>query len=260
MLHAIVFSHRRQYQLHACLESLLHYVGPERTTVLYGDDNDYTDICREFPGVEFWRDGMDSNFSNTLHFLVKGSRCSLIMFCVDDLIFVRPASSVGTAEILAKDNQIIGFSLRLADHHRGAPLVHKWNWAHRKNYTDGFGWGYPFDLSGTIYRKEAVDAVMAYAGREHDPIQGPNHFEMIGYSCPALGRWPLMMRQKDCSVITAHVNAVQTFMDATREEKDRFSPEMLEKAYQRGERLNWRAIKNPRYPRMDTRARYWNLK
>ena len=255
MLHAIVFSHRRQYQLHACLESLLFYVQPAEVTVIYGAGNDYREIEGHFPKVHFCQ---DNPFDTTLREEVDALTQPLVMFCVDDLVFVRHVCDVDVMEHFYVDDKLLGFSLRLSDYLPGAPADLCWDWTKRKSYQYGTGWGYPFELSGMIYRREAVDSVMTYS-IHHQPIKGPNHFEAIGYSCGTLTKWPRLMRRGKCSVIGAHVNSVQTSMEKTREVRDIYPPEMLDELYLKGNRLNWKKIRDPIHSTLDTRSIYWHL-
>ena len=256
MLHAIVFSHRRQYQLHACLESLYFYVQPNKITVIYGQDNDYELVMKAFPQIEFVQ---DNPFDATLHTTVATSDFPMVMFCVDDLFFVRRVNKLSILSKLQEFDRLLGVGLRLHDFLRGAPAKRMWDWTKFKSYQYGTGWGYPFDVSGTIYRSEAVAALMVFCKQNHNPIDGPNHFEMIGYSCPYLEEWPFLMRKKKCSVIGSHVNGVQSYIKPTREVRDIYPTEMLDELYRQGHRFDWLSIQDPIHSVFDTKSIYWKL-
>ena len=256
MLHAIVFSHRRQYQLHACLESLWFYVLPDKVTVIYGSDNDYSLVQNAFPQMDFIQ---DDPFDKTLKDVVGASTWPMMMFCVDDLVFVRRVKKVAIMSRMHDESGLLGVGLRLHDWLPGCPDKLLWDWTTRKSFQYGTGWGYPFDLSGTVYRREAVDALMAFATEHHSPIDGPNHFEMIGYSCTDLERWPLLSRNRKCSVIGAHVNSVQTYVPGDRQVRDIYPPEMLDELYRDGHRFDWLNIEDPIHSVFDTKSVHWKL-
>jgi glycosyltransferase family protein len=99
------------------------------------------------------------------------------MFGCDDVVFTDPFSFNFAEEVLGKDGDIFGFSLRLGGNIQPAPksafdLMQylKWNW---QTATE-LHYSYPWELDCTIYRKSDVKNMLAL---HENKIKSPNYFE-----------------------------------------------------------------------------------
>lgn len=233
MLHVICFSHRRQLQLHGYLESLHHYLTPHEVSVIY-PKQDYRAVSNSFSAVSFLAEQPD--FSASLKRRISTVYEPFIMFGCDDMVFTRPIDVDEICEQLDTHPTILGHSTRLHGKLPHAPMSTLWEWP---KYPPEWYWGYPFDLSGTIYRTECIKNLLANIGHQ----KSPNTFEGSGkrFMDECLGdHYPLFSRGEFPSCIVQQVNNVQTTVPIVPEHyKDEHSPERLEVLYKDGKRLDW---------------------
>lgn len=234
MLHVICFSHRRQLQLHGYLESLIHYTKVQNIHVLY-PKQDYECVRKSLPAVSFVQE--DPDFHTTLRDLVCITKEPFIMFGCDDMVFTRTVDMSEVCHRLDSHHQILGYSTRLHDKLPGAPMSTFWEWP---KYSPSGYWGYPFDLSGTIYRTGCIKNLLANIGHQ----KSPNTFESNGkeFMDDCLGNhYPLFSRGEFPSCIIQQVNNVQTTVPINEAHyKEEHTPERLEELYRSGKRLDWK--------------------
>ena len=96
-------------QLHATLASLLHHIAPYRVTVIYGNENDYSLVESNFPGVTFLRDRV---FDETVRSVILGTSEDHLLFAIDDIAYVRGVDMNCVGEALANP-ELLGFSLSI---------------------------------------------------------------------------------------------------------------------------------------------------
>lgn len=247
-MHVICFSHRRQLQLHGYLGSLFHNLRPHRVTVIY-PDQDYSEVKKCFPSVEFAVENPD--FSITLHRAVERVKDPTIAFGCDDMIFTR--SLWGQLPVLGNP-RVLGYSLRLHDGLSGAPNGRVWEWPKEKFASY---WGYPFDLTGTIYRTETIRNMLANLGE----IKSPNLFESKGTAFMKrylAGHYLLLERNEFPSCIIQQVNTVQTVIALPEGSVDEHRPEELDELYKDGKRLDWRCAAGA-VPREVWSSSHWKV-
>ena len=107
---------------------------------------------------------------------------------------------------LLKNPRILGYSLRLHAGISGAPCRQVWEWPEERPDSH---WGYPFDLTGTIYRTHTIKNMLANLGE----INSPNEFESKGTSFMRrylASHYPYLSSDTSPSCIIQQVNTVQT--------------------------------------------------
>jgi len=282
MIEVIVFSHRRQLQLHAYLESLIHFVRTSEIHVIYPKENHYVPVWANFQAsssnIQFQAelDGFDA----TLRAVLKSVKTRYVMFGCDDVTWTHPVAIQTICEAITPD--VLGFSLKLSDHirpknHPPAPMARKWNWADRagtKTEPHVHLWGYPFELIGTVYRTSDVVDLLdqlpnnSVANGKASELEGPNHFEQQGCALWRIGkdkhnmreRRHCMLRNENASCICQSVNVVQSRTSSHQGTKEE-EPDILEQKYQKGWRLDWKAAIDTRHHEVWTGVNdYWKLK
>lgn len=238
MLHVICFSHRRQLQLHGYLESLYHYLRVDQVSVVY-PRQDYSIVSNSCPQVEFVEECPD--FNQTLRRVISAIRQPFVMFGCDDMVFTRLVDVPAVVDVLDRQPSVLGYSTRLHDKLPDAPLSTLWEWP-KYSLFDGY-WGYPFDVSGTIYRTECVKNLSANLSHQ----KSPNTFESAGtrfMKKHLAGHYPLLFRSGLSSCIVQQVNNVQTTVPIVQEHfRKEHSPEAMDRLYKSGKRMDWKHAK-----------------
>jgi len=259
MIEVIVFSHRRQLQLHAYLESLIHFVDPSQIHVIYPKENHYVPVWANFqalaPNIQFYAEL--NGFDATLRSVLKSVKTRYFMFGCDDVTWTREVDLIDVCQTITPD--VAGFSLRLGDHikparkEHHAPKERLWKWTEKVHH-----WGYPFELMGTVYRTSDIDDLLALIPN----LRHPNHFEAVGNShliSMLRERRPYMLRNENASCIAQAVNVVQR-KKASHGGTDQEDPDLLEAQYQQGFRLDWRAAEGATYREVWSGSKdYWKL-
>lgn len=236
MIEVIVFSHRRPLQLHGYLESLRQCVFPEHVSVIY-HEGDYRITQQAFPEVN-WR-SQGRSFDYSLRQEISAVRQPLLMFGCDDVAFFRQVFVEPIDLALRADERLAGYSLRLGPNVRGYRGA-TWDWREQIDH-----WGYPLELTGTVYRTSDVRDVI----RQLSSVACPNHFEAAMQSVRPHNR-PLMRCGEACC-ISLMVNQVQTYSDFRLGNPDghgcwsvrpEWSVKRLDQAYRAGFRLDWRQL------------------
>ena len=177
MTSVIVFSKDRPMQLHAYIESLLHFsdISQSNITVLYRKtpDIDYSRVIREFPTVKFIE---EENFRTDLDTEINRAQ-DHIMFGCDDVVFTNHFNVGFAEEVLDVNEQIFGFSFRLGLNIAPFPsdvINHdefvEWNWS--KVSEDHYN--YPWELCATLYRKTDVIEILSLLDTK---VINPNYLE-----------------------------------------------------------------------------------
>ncbi len=187
----LIFSKNRAMQLDCVLKSFfLHCIDSKNIDlkVLYTTSDQvheaqYKQISGSYRNVEFVK---ESEFKKDLLMLVAS--CDYILFLVDDNIFVCDFFLNDAVKSLAIHSDAIGFSLRLGknitgsfypsrkkwtipEFERVASKVLKFDWT---NADANRGFGYPLEVSSSIYRSADVYSVL-----ESENFTNPNTLELI---------------------------------------------------------------------------------
>lgn len=181
----IVFSKDRPMQLHAYLESLLHFsdITEENISVLWKktDGIDYSKVINSFQRTKWIQ---ENNFHHDLMQTIQDAN-DYILFGCDDVVFNNSFITQNTIKILENDNNIFAFSLRLGSNIIPLPdkIISqsnflKWNWKE----TQAPHYNYPWELDCTIYRKSDI---LSMLNNYADTIKSPNYLESIFAEEPA---------------------------------------------------------------------------
>lgn len=181
----IVFSKDRPMQLHAYLESLLHFsdITEENISVLWKktDGIDYSKVINSFQRTKWIQ---ENNFHHDLMQTIQDAN-DYILFGCDDVVFNNSFITQNAIKILENDNNIFAFSLRLGSNIIPLPdkIISqsnflKWNWKE----TQAPHYNYPWELDCTIYRKSDI---LSMLNNYVDTIKSPNYLESIFAEEPA---------------------------------------------------------------------------
>ena len=226
-INGIIFSKDRPLQLDGTLRSfLLHCKDPEfvRLKVLYTTSSPvqetlYQRLIREHPAVKFVK---EQNFKRDLLTLLEGPE--MILFLVDDAIFIKDFSLMDVIDSLKRHSSALGFSLRLGRNttycysldkpqHLPAfqhlsPRILKYNWT-----TEEYDFGYPLEVSSSVYRAKEMQPLLARL-----PFSNPNTLEdlMDKHKNAFRESNPFLLCYEQSVTFCAPMNKVQTVASANR--------------------------------------------
>ena len=244
----ILFSKDRPLQLDAALRSLrLHCrdAGEASLKVLYAaSDADqeslYEQLAREHPTVGFVR---EQDFKPDLLRLLGPAE--LVLFLVDDTLFVRDFALGDIREVLEADPSVLGFSLRLGRNTTycysfdkpqalppftsARPGVVQYAWADAQ-----WDFGYPLEISSSVYRTRDVLPLI----RELK-FTNPNTLEHGLCQCaerfrPGLG---CLLCYEQSVAFSAPVNRVQTVSENRAGGQSAYAANQLARYYAWGKRI-----------------------
>jgi GR25 family glycosyltransferase involved in LPS biosynthesis len=191
-VNVIVCSKNRPIQLHALLQSFKKYQRdpiPANIHVVYKADSEYREayevLKKVYKDVQFHS---ETNFKQDYVNLI--SKTSFVMFLVDDAVFFRPFKVSDGCVELATYPDTLSFSYRLGknttysyinnfqfqppvEYNTDAEIV-RVDWRKEVPYID---FGYPFEISGSMYRSRDVLRMMELSSCGWD---NPNYFELTG--------------------------------------------------------------------------------
>lgn len=248
MLSVICFSKDRPLQLQAYLESLIFFSGLKEPyiTVLFKETGSikYDELLKKFSHVNWIR---EENFNNDLSCIVKNSE-NFILFGCDDVFFKSQFNPNYCIKALQADSKLYAFSLRMGANITGLPQLKisnhhlEWDWSETVNPN----WNYPWEVSGSIYRKIDVLNYMNYAGE----FSNPNYFEDLFHKKllsdkkmqPGISLQRKLACFNNSKCLTLTINRVQ---DEFNNEFDGSLPtdiDSLYKAYTNGQRISWESF------------------
>jgi hypothetical protein len=228
MLGVIVFTHRRPLQLHGYLQSLYACLEPTTVIAVVGS-GDYRITEQAFPRVRWVPENEHGSFGHTLLYELEQLKTQYLLFGCDDVVWFR---SPGVYWRALSFSDCLGFSCRLGKNIEGF-RSRRWQWS---DYPASSHWGYPLELTGTIYRLADLRPIVQAVGPE---VRNPNHLEE---QMTAHLPWhlPVMECPKQQCCISLMANTVQTeTSDGTGAVRPEWSPEALHQKYEAGWRLNW---------------------
>ena len=211
MASVIVFSKDRPMQLHAYLESILHFsdIEEHQISIIYVESDHilYDRVKCEFPAAKWIR--QKDFYADTLSCIQDAE--DVVMFGCDDVIFTGVFNIQIIEEILGNESSIWGFSLRLVRNIAPFPpqaIVSKdfciWDWT----MVESPHFAYPWELDCTLYRKEDVLAIMNRIGA--GVLRNQNDLEAV----PANNAQWLIPKKRMCAYMQSKafvitVNRVQ---------------------------------------------------
>ncbi len=209
----IVFSKDRTFQLDAYLTTVLQNsdIGEEEIYVLYkkSDAIPYRNIELRYPGVNFIQES--SLLTDIIEILKRNYK--FVMFGCDDVLINRKFSKIHVMKSLDAERNAFVFSLRLGKNICGASKVNfeleekgvlKWDW---RDQEGNGAWGYPWELSASVYRSGDVLKLFSDLGVEKIT---PNFLENILHNLRLLKIPAKFMLSFDKSKsIIVQVNRVQ---------------------------------------------------
>lgn len=229
MIPMLIASRDRPLFLDAYLQTLSDQ--PFSLTVAYRAGVKYQDAYAElkdrYPAVEFCNHDSISLYGAIRRWLRQDD--GLCVLSVDDNLCIAPIDEWKIRGAM-EDISVFGFSLRLQNGIRGKRFdpengIIEWD---PSEFSHKHSWGYPWEFSSTVYRKDTIERVM-----RHCPTTSkPNAIEVIGMSI-FRGR----VRKMKCFERAAMVNV---FVDSHRNVKFEhgLTCEQALDLYKQGKRLD----------------------
>lgn len=250
LINGVIFSKDRAMQLDATIRSFLlnckdhHFVNLK---VIYKVSNSYhkesyNKLIKEYKFIEFIE---EEDFRKQL--LSNLAHSKYVLFLVDDNIFVRDFRLSEIAEVLQKNSDALGFSLRLGKninyHYPSSskettlPFIDvtgkvlEYDWTGKNRY-----FGYPLEVSSSVYRTDDILPLLTKLD-----FQGPNTLEAeIARSKNAFAnsKKNLLCFQQSVTFCNP-VNVVQdVFPDNRSGNKREYSPDSLARMFNAGYRID----------------------
>jgi hypothetical protein len=240
MLSIICFSKDRPLQLEGYIQSVLFYSGlpPGALSILYADSpaTNYSALVRKYPLVNWVR---ETQFHADLTRLVEAAHDYVLLGC-DDVFFTDHFDANISLACLAKDSDVFGFSLRLGLNLHWLPElrvegeVAQWEW----RTAPAGHWGYPWDVSASIYRREFIADYL----HATPAAINPNRFEgFLADSCRdasrVIGAKLACFKRSKCLTLT--VNRVQDEFPNEFDDSAETDIASLYRAHISGRQLDW---------------------
>ena len=249
-LSLLIFSRDRALQLEACLRSLLvqtKFEGLDVTVLFTTSDTihhlQYRLLENVFPQVTFQKE--EDFFNDVIRFLESKV---FVMFGVDDNIYFKPWSPIQLCDVLVKWQNAIGFSLRLGKNinfsypfqkDQESPRLrsidkdiawYEWNGA-------PYDFGYPLEVSSTIYRGDIIRNCVG----ENGDFNNPNQLEdlLCSHSTRLADEFPQLICFNESVVFACPINMVQkSNLRNLHGLKNPLSTKELSERFRVGERLD----------------------
>lgn len=257
MLSIIVFSKDRPLQLQSYLESLLYYSDIQQNCiyVLYKATGyiSYQTLISQYPNVNWIPE--NSFYSDLLNILNQAG--NYILWGCDD-VFYKSSFNVNTCiKALCNNEDLFGFSLRLGRNIQPNPereLIDEssyliWDWTklylpHSLYPQEVWDWGYPWEVSGTIYRKSDIIDFLKVV----DEPRNPNYLEGDLANVFRYSRALQTKKYFACfplsKCLTLTVNRVQETHPNPFDAAKDTTPTRLYNYFVQGYKLNWSKYKD----------------
>jgi hypothetical protein len=274
---AIIFSKDRPLQLHATLGSFaLHALDAAmvQINVLHRASNEayrqgYSQVAKE------WSEQLQINWVEESHFKTDllgilqmpcsaspwrrlldritfrhpGMKTEHILFLVDDNLFIRPFCLQEIADTLTKQQDAIGFSMRIGRNttncysmqceqqlpaFASAPPGLRFRWSGQMG-----DFGYPLEVSSSVYRCADLIPLLRTL-----PYNNPNRLEQGLSAASGLfaSRLPSLLCFEQSVAFCAPVNKVQSIVNNRSGAQDEYSSEALNALFLDGYRVNVLAL------------------
>lgn len=209
MITVLVFSKDRPLQLNGYLDSLFTFsnINQKQVYVLYKETETikYDLIISKFFEVNWVKE--DIFYKNLLEIVLKAD--DYILFGCDDVVIKNNINIFESLYVLKNNAQIFGYSFRLGLNispypesvkDNGSHLI--WNWT---EVTETH-WNYPWEVTGTIYRKSDVENIIL----SDTSLITPNFLEgNIASNPKKYIKKPLLASDKEGKIIVITINRVQ---------------------------------------------------
>ncbi len=270
MLSVIVFSKHRPLQLQAYLESLLYYSDLEERSiyVFYKETGgiSYWELIKKYPKVN-WIE--ETNFLSDLKNIFKYVKPYVLWGC-DDVFYKSIFDLKICIKALSEKPELFGFSLRLGRNIQPYPeLINQkdflmWDWTRvelpHQSYEAGISdWAYPWEVSGSIYRKSDISEFLKLSNQ---PVN-PNYLESnVADYCNRTKlsqnrKYLACFEQSKCLTLT--INRVQETHKNAFWTTKKTDVDSLFRFFQSGYRLNWKKYQNCQNPSVHVGSDYFEL-
>ncbi len=270
MLSVIVFSKHRPLQLQSYLESLLYYSGLEERSiyVLYKETGgiSYWELIKKYQKVN-WIE--ETNFLSDLKNIFKYVKPYVLWGC-DDVFYKSIFDLKICIKALSEKPELFGFSLRIGRNIQPYPeLINQkdflmWDWTRvelpHQSYEAGISdWAYPWEVSGSIYRKSDISEFLKLSNQPFNP----NYLESnVADYC---NRTKLSQKRKyiacfeQSKCLTLTINRVQETHKNAFWTTKKTDVDSLFKFFQSGYKLNWKKYHNCQNPSVHVGSDYFEL-
>lgn len=241
----IAFSKDRPMQLQATLESFkfctnVNYEYDSLKTIIPKETSEYLSVTYEAEHFDTVEEVDYNSFDETLRTSLRGIGGDYVLFLCDDCLYTRFVSFEPALDYLRKNQDVLGFSLRLGTNINYRPpnvstdsRFYKWGWTNASGH-----WGYPFEVMSTLYRGALVKE---FLDQDKTILRNPNDFEArCSTYCSQTRKQPFMACFNTPSyVVAADINRVQDYYPNKFNGGPEHSAENLLKLYREGKRFDW---------------------
>lgn len=190
-----IWSKNRPFQLREFIRTFRKYVKCQNfdMTVIYKYDGEYTEklnnIIHSNPDIQFVQ---ENNFWNQTLASVMQCKSNVIMFATDDLIFFRKISIASIQKIFDEGchgRNYFAFNTRwhkdltycqsagMIEQKKPSLFIEEQEFCFFDHTTGTFDWHYPFEVSGSIYRKNDALIILHEVMNKYGTLNNPNAFE-----------------------------------------------------------------------------------
>ena len=252
-LKIIIFSKNRPLQLDLCLRSFQKYCGDARiqdVTVLYKTDEEYKNSYETVKIENSWYGYQEeTNFQQNVLDLLNGHE--QVLFVCDDTIFYKPFNLIDPSKILEKDNDMLGFSLRLGENTdfcypvqktQAMPDISKIKKGILKFCWQGKEWdySYPLEVSSSLYSVKTIMKCL-----KDRTFTGPNSLEdCLVISLRFFLEKPWLGMFSHSVAFANPLNRVQSNHENRFSELEKYNPVEMLRQYENGIRVNLDILNN----------------
>jgi len=260
MISVICFSKDRPLQLESYIQSVLFYSGLplQAMNILYTDSpsTSYSALVNKYPQINWVR---ESNFHKDLTGLIAKSGDYVLLGC-DDVFFTDHFDTRIPIEMLAKDSDLFGFSLRLGLNLDWLPDLRlngdtaQWEWRTAPNVN----WDYPWDVSASIYRRDFIAEYL----HATPSATNPNRFEGFLADACREGSWKIGSKLecfKRSKCLTLTVNRVQDVVPNEFDNSAETDIASLYRAHISGQYLDWPSFHQAENRLIHVDSKYFRL-
>ena len=252
-LKIIIFSKNRPLQLDLCLRSFQKNCLDARiqdVTVLYKTDDEYKNAYETLKIENSWYGYQEeTNFQQNVLDLLAGHE--QVLFVCDDTIFYRPFNLIDPSKIIEKDNDMLGFSLRLGmntdfcypvqkpqvipDISKIKKGVLKFCWQNKE-----WDYGYPIEVSSSLYLIKNIMKCL-----KDRTFTGPNSLEdCLVVSMRFFLEKPWLGMFENSVAFANPLNRIQNTHQNRFSELEKYKPEEMLRQYENGIRVDLNILKN----------------
>jgi|GEM_PF-4263550 len=251
MLASVVFTKDRPLQLESYLESYKYCISEnikDEICIVCDSLDKYREIKSD--GYDFVEDKNDFHkciieLLTRIYFDGQGSK--YVLFGCDDCVWIRQFHMKNVSDVLDKNENLLGFSLRLGHNILPKSVINftKVNnefctWDYKKSSSH---FGYPIDLMGSVYRiKDIIDALLECK----TDIKSPNYLEsyLTNYFLKSDKYNELGCFNSLNNLVAQDCNRVQSDFPNKFTGTENETAESLQKLYLDGHEIIWQDLLN----------------